>query len=108
MEERRKSKRVEMSLPAQLETTSGVHRAVVLNGSAGGCFVQVEVEEPGDEPVRIGIQLPREGWVYLWGEVAYHLPTRGLGLQFTEPAAEAQPMLEKWLRHVSSSTERAA
>ncbi len=105
MEERRKSKRVLMSLPAQLGLASGVRPAVVLNGSAGGCFVQVQTEEPGDDPFRIEVQLPQGEWIRLWVEVAYFLPTKGLGLQFVRPAPEEKPMFEKWLGYVTSMLE---
>jgi hypothetical protein len=85
MEERRGTRRVRVQLPARCELASGVHVAVVLNGSAHGCFVQTRAAEPGDAPLRIEIRLPRGEWISLWGEVAYYLPTEGFGLQFLKP-----------------------
>lgn len=107
MEERRKSGRVRLNLPACLETESGPRSGVVLNGSTDGCFVHARVEEPGDDPVQVGVRLPHGEWIYLWGEVVYYLPTEGLGLQFTSPTAEAALMLNEWLRYLSSVGETA-
>lgn len=102
MEERRKSSRIDLHLPAQWETTSGVHQGTVINCSVGGCFVQAQVEEPGDEPMKLAIQLPNGGDIQLWGKVAYYLPTMGFGLQFTTRTDESQMMLNRWLDYLHS------
>ena len=102
MEERRGSGRVQMRLPVRWEMASGVHVAVILNGSPGGCFVQTQIEEPEDVPLKIEIRLPRGEWISLWGEVAYYLPTEGFGLQFIDSPNDGDPMLEKWLEHLRS------
>lgn len=96
MEERRKSPRIDLHLLAQWETPSGVHVGTVINCSEGGCFVQAQVEEPGDEPVKLAIQLPNGGAIQLWGKVAYYLPTMGFGLQFSIRSDEGQLMLNRW------------
>ncbi|SRR6266496_2919893 len=103
MEERRKSPRVETLLQAQWETDSGAHEGTVINCSAGGCFVQAQVEEPGDEAVRLAIQLPNGKRVHLWGEVAYYLPTMGFGLHFTHSSDEDRLMLDTWLDYLHLS-----
>jgi len=95
--ERRKSPRIDLHLPAEWETTSGVHQGTVINCSVGGCFVQALVEEPGDEPMKLAIQLPDGRDIHLWGKVAYYLPTMGFGLQFTSRSDEGQLMLDRWL-----------
>ena len=100
MEERRKSTRIETFLQAQWETNSGIHEGTVINSSAGGCFVQAQVEEPGDEPVRLAIQLPNGKRIHLWGEVAYYLPTMGFGLHFTHSSDEDGLMLDTWLDYL--------
>ena len=101
MEERRKDERVPMSLPARWETPSGVHRGLVLNGSAGGCFVETLGEDPGDEPLRLELQMPDGGRLHLWGEVAYYLPTMGFGLQFVDSPGDGDLRNEAWLAHLS-------
>ena len=101
MEERRTDERIPMSLPARWETPSGVHRGVVLNGSAGGCFVVTRAEDPGDEPLRLELQMPDGGRLHVWGEVAYYLPTMGFGLQFVESPGDGDLRNESWLAHLS-------
>ncbi len=100
MKERRKSERIETHLPAQWETASGMRQGTIVNGSVGGCFVEAEVEDPGDEPIKLAIQLPHEGWIYLWGEVAFHLPTVGFGIHFTRSSNDGQVTLDKWLHYL--------
>ena len=96
MEERRKSERVDLHLLAQWETTSGVHEGTIVNCSVGGCFVQAQVEEPGNEPMKLAMQLPNGRRIHLWGEVAYYLPTMGFGLKFGNSSDEDQGMLNIW------------
>ena len=102
MDERRKSPRIDLHLPAQWETTSGVHEGTVINCSVGGCFVQALVEEPGNEPMKLAIQLPNGTDIQLWGKVAYYLPTMGFGLQFTSRSDEGQLMLHRWLDYLQA------
>ena len=96
MEERRKSRRIDLNLPARWETESGVYEGTIVNCSAGGCFLQVQSEEPGNEPVKLAIRLPDGKDIHLWGTVAFYLPTMGFGLRFTS-SGEGQSMLERWL-----------
>ena len=97
MEDRRKSTRIDLNLPVQWQSPSGLHEGTIINCSAGGCFVQAQVEEPGNEPVKIAIKLPDGKAIQLWGTVAFYLPTMGFGLRFTSPSGEGQSMLNKWL-----------
>lgn len=106
MDERRKSERIDTHLPAQWESTSGVHRGTIINGSAGGCFVLAQVEEPGDEPLKLAIQLPNGNRLQMWGEVAYHLPTEGFGLHFNHSSDEGQAMLNVWLDYLRTMKEQ--
>jgi PilZ domain-containing protein len=99
MEDRRKSPRVDLNLPAHWESATGIHEGRIINCSEGGCFVQAEVEEPGNEPMKLAIELP-EGKVQLWGRVAYYLPTMGFGLHFTS----GQSTLKGWLDYLQANT----
>ena len=105
MEDRRKSNRVELHLPARCETTSGVYNGTVINGSVGGCFVLAQVEDPDDEPMKLAILLPTRESIELWGEVAYHLPTKGFGLQFINRSDEGQAMLNIWRVYLHAMVE---
>lgn len=101
MEERRKTERFQMLLPARWETSFGVHSGVILNGSVNGCFVQTHTEDPGDDALRLEIRLPDGEWVNLWGEVTYHLPTEGFGFQFIGSPDDGSFRNEMWLEHLS-------
>ncbi|MDQ3667194.1 MAG: PilZ domain-containing protein [Acidobacteriota bacterium] len=106
MEERRKAERIDLHLPAQWETTSGVHEGTIINCSAGGCFVKAQVEEPSNEPMKLAIKLPNGRDIHLLGEVAYYLPTMGFGFQCVSSSDEERAMLDIWvayLRAVHSS-----
>ncbi len=100
MEDRRESKRVQLHLPAHCQTTSGIYNGTIINGSVGGCFMLAQVEEPDDEPIKLAIPLPTGESIELWGEVAYHLPTKGFGLQFTNRSDECQAMLNIWREYL--------
>ena len=101
MEDRRKEERIPMSLPVRWETPSGVHNGILLNGSAGGCFVETRGEDPGDEPLRLEVQMPDGERLHLWGEVMYYLPTVGFGLQFVALPSDGDLRNEAWLAHLS-------
>ena len=100
MDERRKSRRVDLNLPAHWESAAGVHEGRIINCSVGGCFVQAQVEEPGNEPVKLAIRLPDGKNLQLWGRVAFYLPTMGFGLHFTS----GQSMLKGWLDYLQANT----
>ena len=108
MEERRKSKRLDLNLPAQWKTASGVQQGTVVNCSVGGCFIQAQVEEPGDEPMKLAIHLPNGSDIELWGNVAYYLPTMGFGLRFTTRSDESHLMLNRWLDYLKSINPNSA
>ena len=101
MEERRKTERFQMLLPARWETSFGVHSGVVLNGSVDGCFVQTHTEDPGDDPLRLEIRLPDGKCLNLWGEVTYYLPTEGFGFHFIGSPDDGGHRDEMWLEHLS-------
>lgn len=100
MDERRKSPRVDLNLPAHWESATGVQEGRIINCSEGGCFVAGQVEEPGNEPVKLAIQLPDGKDLQLWGRVAYYLPTMGFGMHFTS----GQTMLKAWLDYLQANT----
>ncbi len=102
MDERRKSERLDTHLDVQWETASGAHHGIIINGTAGGCFVQAQVEEPGDEPMKLVIKLPQGASIHMCGEVAYYLPTMGFGLHFTHFSDEDQTMLNTWLDYLQT------
>ena len=107
MKERRKTERINTHLLAQWETASGSLHGTVINGSAGGCFVRAQVDEPNDEPIQLSIQLPDGKHVRLWGEVAYYLPLEGFGLHFNCSSDEGPAMLKLWLDYLHTLDRQA-
>lgn len=108
MEERRKSKRIQTRLHVQWETGSSVREATITNCSVYGCFVQDEVEEPGNKPVKLTVQLPNGTSIPLWGIVAFHLPTLGFGLHFKPRSRTGQDRstFDKWRNYVEEHRDR--
>lgn len=102
MDERRKSERIDLRLVAHWETVSGVQEGTIVNCSVSGCFVQAQVEEPSNVPMKLSMQLPNGIDIHLWGKVAYYLPTLGFGLQFTSASDESQVMLKIWLDYLQT------
>jgi len=100
MAERRRSKRVQTSLHVQWETPSSTEKASITNCSVHGCFVQAEIEEPGNEPIRLTVQLPSGTSIELWGTVAFHLPTLGFGLHFMPHSNQDPSAFDKWRAYV--------
>jgi hypothetical protein len=101
MEERRKVERFPMLLPVRWETPHGVSSGIILNGSAGGCFVRTRTDDPGDDALRLEIQLPGGERLSLWGEVTYYLPTEGFGLQFIASPDDGSLGNDLWLAHLA-------
>jgi hypothetical protein len=99
MEERRKSKRVQTHLQVEWKTAASVRAATITNCSVHGCFVQDEVDELGNEPIRLTVQLPNGPAIELWGTVAFHLPTLGFGLHFS-PLAKQDQSFDTWRAYV--------
>jgi hypothetical protein len=108
MEERRKSKRIQTHLRVQWEIGSSVREATITNCSVYGCFVQDEVEEPGNKPVKLTVQLPNGTSIQLWGIVSFHLPTLGFGLHFKPRSRTGQDRLtfDKWRNYVEEQRAR--
>ena len=106
MEERRKSKRVQTHLHVQWETHSSVREATVTNCSVHGCFVEAEVEDPGNDPVKLTVQLPNGTSIELWGTVAFHLPTLGFGLHFTPHSKQDRFAFNEWRNYVEEQRAR--
>ena len=100
MAERRRSKRVQTSLHVQWKTPSSTQEASITNCSVHGCFVQAEVEEPDNEPIRLTVQLPGSKSIDLWGVVAFHLPTLGFGLHFMPHSNQDPSAFDKWRDYV--------
>ena len=100
MDERRKSKRADVQLPARWESLAGVHEGTVSNISTGGCFVQSSDKVAVWDPIKVEIQLPTERWIYLWGVVVHRVPDSGFAIRFTVFDDKEQTMLTLLIDYV--------
>jgi hypothetical protein len=82
-DERRRDERVPLLLDVRWEGLSGKHSARISDISLSGCYVESLGQVMVGEVVSFEIQLPTTRWMPLRGEVVYHLPTLGFGVQFT-------------------------
>lgn len=81
-EERRRAERVPLVLEVRWESLSGKHSARINDLSMNGCYVETMGQVAVGEVVRFEVHLPTGRWMPLIGEVVYHLPAMGFGLQF--------------------------
>jgi hypothetical protein len=81
-EERRSAERVPLMLDLRWQSLSGKHTARISDMSLGGCYVETMAQVTMGEVIRFEVQLPTGRWLPLVGEVVYHLPGMGFGLQF--------------------------
>lgn len=101
MDERRKTKRAPVELPARWESASGAHTASVGNISVGGCYVESAGRVSTGDPIKVEIQLPTGRWIYLWGVVAHRITNHGFAIRFTVVEEKEREMLNLLMEYVS-------
>ncbi len=85
--ERRRHPRIKYSLEVDWgETPACIHKGEITSLSVGGCFIETPVEVAKEGLIFIRLMLaPKSQSVMegvVWGRVAYHIPDRGLGVEF--------------------------
>jgi len=80
--ERRKNKRVPISLPARWDGISGKHETQTTDISMGGCFISTYVHVTVDELIVVELLLPDGGSLKLKGRVTSYEPLVGFSLRF--------------------------
>ncbi|HKQ51823.1 MAG TPA: PilZ domain-containing protein [Pyrinomonadaceae bacterium] len=95
-DERRKNDRVKVSLQATWEGVLTILKGEVVDLSTTGCFILTNDQVTVGELIRLEIQQPREGVLYLWAEVVYQMSEIGFGVRFTG-ADEAEMKRLEWL-----------
>lgn len=93
MSERRIAERVRVHLNAHWEGVLARREGVISDISSTGCFILTSDEVERGELVRLEIETPTEGWIYLWGEVVYLIEEMGFALRFTGASESEQTML---------------
>ena len=92
--ERRQADRVYVRLNARWEGVLARCEGNIVDLSTTGCFVLTADLVKPKELIRVEIQLPTEGWLYLWGEVVYRIEEMGFALRFTGVSDMEQSMLD--------------
>jgi hypothetical protein len=93
MSERRISDRVRVNLNARWEGVLTQREGTVTDISSTGCFILTSAQVKVGELVRLEIETPTEGWIYIWGEVVYLIKEMGFALQFTGTGDNEHAML---------------
>jgi hypothetical protein len=91
--ERRRHKRITVSLEAKLEGLHKNYPARVSDISVGGCYVETVAQVSVGEIVQVDIYLPTGKWLSLRGEVLYFHQTIGFGLRFLQLSQLEMEML---------------
>lgn len=99
-EERRKAERVPLMLELRWQSLSGRHTARISDMSMGGCYVETMAQVTMGEVIRFEVQLPTGRWLPLVGEVVYHLPAMGFGVQFKSMTETQREMLGNLLDYM--------
>jgi PilZ domain len=94
--ERRSNNRVKLSLQVTWEGVLTILKGEVVDLSTTGCFILTNDQVTVGELIRLEIQQPREGVLYLWAEVVYRMSEIGFGVRFTG-ADEAEMKRLEWL-----------
>ena len=108
MAERRQAERVYVRLDARWEGVLAQCEGHIVDLSTTGCFVLTSDRVKPKELIRVEIQLPTEGWLYLWGEVVYRIEDMGFALRFTGVSTMEQAMLNLLLDFVRDETSSSA
>jgi hypothetical protein len=106
--DRRQSERVYVRLNARWEGVLARCEGNIVDLSTTGCFVLTADRVKPKELIRVEIQLPTEGWLYLWGEVVYRIEEMGFALRFTGVSDMEQAMLDLLLEFMREETGNSA
>jgi hypothetical protein len=82
-EERRQAKRVKVDLRVYWEGSLTRLEGSIVDLSITGCFILSDDRVRIGELIRVEIQPPKQGSLYVWGEVVYQISEMGFGVRFT-------------------------
>ena len=103
MSERRQAERVKVALDAHWEGVLAQCSGLVVDLSVTGCFILTPDQVRSKELIRIEIETPTGGMLYLWGEVVYQVTEMGFGLHFTGMTDREETMLKLLIAYVHES-----
>ncbi|HEX8846053.1 MAG TPA: PilZ domain-containing protein [Pyrinomonadaceae bacterium] len=96
MEDRRAADRVKVNLKVTWEGVLAIMKGEIVDLSTTGCFVLTDDKVEHGELIRLEIEQPRSGTLYLWAKVVYQMPEIGFGVCFTG-AEESEMKRLGWL-----------
>ena len=91
----RKNERINISLEAILEFSSGKREVRVSDLSIGGCFIDSIGQVLEGELVIFTVRMSTDQWLKLNGKVTFVLPNSGFGLSFTDLTEEEQNIIQQ-------------
>ncbi len=97
MSERRIAERIKVNLQVRWEGVVAQHEGSVVDLSSTGCFILTDDRVKPNELIRMEIELFKDNWVHLWGEVIYQISEMGFALHFTGTDDEGQRALNEYL-----------
>lgn len=83
MRERRKEDRVKLDLKVCWEGALSQLEGSIVDLSTSGCFILSDDRVRVGELIRVIIHPPKQGELYIWGEVVYQIPEMGFAVRFT-------------------------
>jgi hypothetical protein len=102
--ERRQSPRLKVNLPARWEGVLTQQTAAVTDISETGCFVLTGGKVEPKELVRLEIELPDKGPIYLWSEVVDEAHEIGFAVRFTAADDDDSKRLTAFIEHELART----
>ena len=96
MQERRKVDRVKVSLRVTWEGALAALQGEITDLSVNGCFILADDKVNVGERIKLEIQQPKSGHLFLSGKVIYQMPEIGFGVLFTDAGEEDRKRL-RWL-----------
>jgi len=97
MEERRRTPRVKVDIPARWEGVLTQQQAQITSLSVTGCFLLSGGKVEPKELVRLEIVLPNQEPMYLWAEVVDAAYEIGFAVRFTATDDEDQKRLSQFV-----------
>jgi hypothetical protein len=101
MEDRRVHPRIAAPLKASWHRGSVRCVTRTVNLSLGGCFLESLDREPPAGRLRLRLQLPRNEFIWLSGEVAYFVSERGFGVKFVNVSEESSMALNRAIANLT-------
>ena len=96
MDERRKVDRAKVSLSVTWESALATLQGEITDLSVNGCFILADDKVSLGELIKLEIQQPKSGHLYLGGKVIYQMLEIGFGVLFTDGREEDFQRL-RWL-----------